>query len=256
MPKSFANLVEVGRPREGEEARIIAFVAYPGLRPLDLIAPMTIFLGLTRGLVGTSRHYQTVCVAEHVEPIGSDTPMALVPDNAFEEVPAPFGIIIPGGGMASLEAMGNERLINYLRFAEHGAEFVGSVSTGAFILTAAGLLEGRQATTHPAYGELLRKLGVNYTPRDWVEDGRFITAAGTSGGIDMALYLVAKLKNEQEAKNIQTVIEYDPHPPFGGLEQNGGAGDEDRLATTLTEHRAGLERALAGRPDLCQKLFG
>jgi hypothetical protein len=72
----------------------------------------------------------------------------------------------------------------------------------------------------------------------------------------MALYLVAKLKNEQEAKNIQTVIEYDPHPPFGGLEQNGGAGDEDRLATTLTEHRAGLERALAGRPDLYQKLFG
>jgi hypothetical protein len=71
----------------------------------------------------------------------------------------------------------------------------------------------------------------------------------------MALYLVARLKNEQEAKNIQTVIEYDPHPPFGGIEQNGG-GHEDRLATMLAEHRAGLERALAGRPDLYQKLFG
>jgi hypothetical protein len=71
----------------------------------------------------------------------------------------------------------------------------------------------------------------------------------------MALHLVAKLKNEQEAKSIQTVIEYDPHPPFGGLGQNGCAG-EDRLATMLAEHRADLERALAGRPDLYQRLFG
>jgi transcriptional regulator GlxA family with amidase domain len=88
-----------------------------------------------------------------------------------------------------------------------------------------------------------------------VEDGRYITAAGTSGGIDMALYLVARLKNEQESKNIQTVIEYDPHPPFGGIEQNGGA-DENRLATMLAENRENLERALAGRPDLYQELFG
>jgi transcriptional regulator GlxA family with amidase domain len=254
MPKSFANLVKVGRPKEEGETKTIAFVAYPGLTPLDLIAPMTTFLGLTRGLVGTSRQYRTVVVAEHPEPIGSDTPMAVVPDNAFEEVPAPFALIVPGGGMAALETMGNERLINYLRFAEHGAEIVGSVSTGAFILAAAGLLEGRQATTHPAYAELLRKLGVNYVQRGWVEDGRYITAAGTSGGIDMTLSLVARLKNEQESKNIQTVIEYDPHPPFGGLEQDGGAG-EDRLATMLAEQRGELERALAGRPDLFQKLF-
>jgi hypothetical protein len=75
-----------------------------------------------------------------------------------------------------------------------------------------------------------------------------------SGGIDMALYLVARLKNEQEAKNIQTVIEYDPNPPFGGLDQNGSGGG-DRLATMLSEHRADLERSLAGRQDLYQKLF-
>src|SRR3712207_3324715 len=190
MPKSFANLVKVGRPKEGKETKTIAFVAYPGLSPLDLIAPMTTFLGLTRGLVGTSRQYRTVVVAERVETIDSDTPMAVVPDNAFEEVPAPFALIVPGGGTASLEAMGNERLINYLRFAAHSAEIVGSVSTGAFLLAAAGLLEGRQATTHPIYGEFLQKLGVNYVQRGWVEDGRYITAAGTSGGIDMTLYLV------------------------------------------------------------------
>jgi transcriptional regulator GlxA family with amidase domain len=241
-------------PRE-EEKRTIAFVTYPGVTLLELVAPLTAFFGLTRGLMRASRHYQTVTVAERVERIDSDTPMALIPEKAFEDVPAPFGIIVPGGGIASLEAMGNERLLNYLRFAQHGAEIVGSVSTGAFLLAAAGLLEGRQATTHPAYGELLQKLGANYVQRNWVEDGRFITAAGVSGGIDMALYVVARLKNEREAKSIQTVIEYDPDPPFGGIEQNGGAG-ADRLATMLAEHRTKLERALADKPDLYQKLFG
>src|SRR5215207_4004951 len=68
-------------------------------------------------------------------------------------------------------------------------------------------------------------------------------------------WLVAKLKNEPAAKSIQTVIEYDPQPPFGGIEQNGGVS-ADRLATMLAEHRAELERALAGRPDLYHKLFG
>src|SRR5918997_244449 len=151
-------------PREGKETKTIAVVTYPGVALLDLVATTTV---LDRGT-----GHRTVTVGERKEPMDSDTPMAIIPEKRFEEVPDPLAIIVPGGGMASLEAMGNERLINYLRFAEHGAELVGEVSTGAFVLTAAGLLEDRQATTHPTYGELLRKLGVNYVQRDWVEDGR------------------------------------------------------------------------------------
>jgi transcriptional regulator GlxA family with amidase domain len=242
-------------PREDAKTRTIAFVAYPGLTLMEVVGPMTAFMGLTRGLVSTSREYSAVLVAERVEPVDSDTPMALVPDKAFEEVPDPFALVVPGGGVHALKAMGNERLINYLRFASYGAELVGSVSTGAFLLAAAGLLEGRRATTHPSYADLIEKLGGNYVPSNWVEDGRFFTAAGLSGGIDMALYLVARLKNEQQAKSIQTAMEYDPDPPFGGLEQNGGAGGNG-LASRLAEHRLDLERALADRPDLYQKLFG
>jgi transcriptional regulator GlxA family with amidase domain len=240
-------------PRADAKTKTIAFVAYPGLTLLELVGPITAFYGLARSLVSTSGEYRTVSVAERAEPIDSDTPMALIPDMAFEDVPDPFAIIVPGGGVNTLKAMGDERILDYLRFASYGAEVVASVSTGAFLLAAAGLLEGRRATTHPAYGGLLEKLGANYVRGGWVEDGRFLTAAGASGGIDMALYLVARLQNEREAKSIQTVIEYDPNPPFGGLKQNGGA---DGTATVPAEHRSELERALALRPDLYQRLFG
>src|SRR5918911_4466776 len=145
-------------PRD-EKDKTIAIVTYPGVALLDLVVTQTV---LDRG---TS--YRTVSVGERTEPVDSNTPMAIIPEKRFEEVPDPFAIIVPGGGMASLEAMGNERLLDYLRFASYGAELVGSVSTGAFLLAAAGLLEGRRATTHPSYADLLEKLGANYVPSDW-----------------------------------------------------------------------------------------
>ena len=233
-------------PREGKETKTIAVVAYPGVALLDLVATTTV---LDRGT-----GHRAVTVGERTEPMGSDTAMAIIPEKRFEEVPDPLAIIVPGGGMASLEAMGSERLINYLRFAQHGAEIVGSVSTGAFILAAAGLLEGRRATTHPAYSELLKKLGVNYVQSYSVEDGKFLTMAGVSGGIDTTLQLVAKLMGEGTAKRTQLVIEYDPQPPFGGIDWGEANGDE--LGDTMGGHRADLERALADRPDLYQRLFG
>jgi transcriptional regulator GlxA family with amidase domain len=232
-------------PRE-EKNKTIVVVIYPGVALLDFVVTQTV---LDRGT-----NYRTVTVGERTGPINSNTPMTLIPEKRFEEVPDPFAIIVPGGGIASLEAMGNERLMNYLRFAEHSAELIGSVSTGAFVLAAAGLLEGRKATTHPAYAELLERLGVTYVQSYSVEDGKYLTMEGVSSGIDAMLELVAKLKSEAAAKRAQYIIEYDPQPPFGGVDWSEANGDG--LAQMLGEHRADLERALAGRPDLYQKLFG
>jgi transcriptional regulator GlxA family with amidase domain len=229
-----------------EKHKTIAVVTYPGAALLDLVVTGTVFDRGTR--------YRVVTVGERIEPMPSDTPVAVIAEKRFEEVPDPFAIIVPGGGMASLEAMGNERLLNYLRFAEYGAEQVSSVSTGAFLLAAAGLREGRRATTHPAYSELLKKLGVNYVPSYSVEDGKFLTMAGVSSAIDTTLELVARLTSEGAARRTQAVIEYDPQPPFGAVDWSGTDGDG--LAQALEEHRADFERALADRPDLYQKLFG
>src|ERR687898_767275 len=194
--------------------KTIAVVTYPGVALLDLVATKTVLDELAM-----ATRYRSVSVGERTEAIASNTPMRIIPEKRFEEVPAPFALIIPGGGMASLEAMGNERLINYLRYAE-----------------------------------LLKRLGVDYVEGYSVEDGKFLTMAGVSGGIDTTLELVAKLRSEGAAKLIQTDIEYDPQPPFGGLDW--GEADGDELVQTLEEDRMDLEQALAGRPDLYQKLFG
>src|SRR5215216_6646187 len=176
-------------PREDKKNKTIAIVTYPGVALLDLVATKTVLASLAM-----VSGYRAVSVGERTEPMDSNTPMRIIPEKRFEEVPDPFAIIVPGGGIGSLEAMGNERLLNYLRFAEHGAELVSSVSTGALVLAAAGLLEGRQATTHPAYTEQLEELGVNYVQGYSVEDGKFLTMEGVSSGIDTMLQLVAKLK--------------------------------------------------------------
>ena len=238
---------------EGQDQKTIAFVLYPGLTVLDMTGPLQVLTALSE----IAPEHRTVVVAERVEPMDNDIPgqMKVLPNNTFEEVPHPFAFVVPGGNAPTIRAMGNEAIRAYVRSAAETAEVVGSVCTGALILASVGLLEGRRATTHWAFYKILEQFGATYVRERWVEDGRFICSAGVSAGIDMALYLVARLKNEQQAKSIQTAMEYDPDPPFGGLEQDGGAGGNG-LATALAEHRSELERALANRPDLHQKLFG
>jgi transcriptional regulator GlxA family with amidase domain len=92
------------------------------------------------------------------------------------------------------------------------------VSTGAFVLAAAGLLEVRRATTHPSYADLLKKLGVDYVEGYSVEDGKFICSAGVSAGIDMALQLAARLTDEDTARRVQRLIGYDLHPAYEGID--------------------------------------
>jgi transcriptional regulator GlxA family with amidase domain len=225
----------------------VAFVLYPGLTLLDLVGPLQVFASLRR----FTQQYRPVVVAERLEPMPTDGPLTVTADQTFADVPDPTVVIVPGGDAPTIKAMGDPAIRDYLRHAAETVPVVGSVCTGSLILGAAGVLEGRQATTHWAYHRLLERLGATYLPQRWVEDGKFITSAGVSAGIDMALALVARLTDAATARMVQVAIEYDPHPPFGGIDWR--QVDRDSYEPVLGPM---VQRQLADRPELLAKLSG
>jgi transcriptional regulator GlxA family with amidase domain len=230
-----------------QEQKTIAFVLYPGLTLLDLVGPLQVFASLTM----FNQQYRPVVVAERIQPMPTDTPLTVTAGHTFDQVPDPAVVIVPGGDAPTIKAMGDQAIRDYVLHAAETAAVVGSVCTGALVLAAAGLLEGRSATTHWAYHRLLERLGATYLPERWVEDGKFITSAGVSAGIDLALALVARLTDEPTARRVQVAIEYDPHPPFGGI-------DWTQVDRDIYEPMLGpmVQRQLADRPELLAKLSG
>jgi transcriptional regulator GlxA family with amidase domain len=139
-------------------------------------------------------------------------------DYSFNDCP-PLDVILVPGGLGTRTEVNNETLIEFVRSRGEAAEYVTSVCTGALVLHRAGFLSGRRATTHWASIQELRSKGDVDVVDDerWVQDGNVITSAGVSAGIDMCLYLISLLKDEQAAANVQRLMEYYPRPPvFAG----------------------------------------
>jgi transcriptional regulator GlxA family with amidase domain len=223
----------------------VAFVLYPGFTLLDVAGPLQV-ISHSRMF---SPMFEPVVVAERAGEFETDTPLPVTATHTFEEVPTPSIVIVPGGSEATIRAMGNDVISDYLVSVAATAEIVGSDCTGSLILAAAGLLEGKQATTHWAFSRLLEKLGATYQRKRWVEDGKFVTAAGVSAGIDLGLHLVGRFTDEFTARLTQARIEYDPEPPFGPIDWS--MIDRDVLAPVLKEW---VTTELTDRPDLQAKL--
>lgn len=232
-----------------DDKKIIAFVVYPEVTPLDLIGPLQV-LKLLEGF----GPFQVVTVAESRELVSTDVGLHLQAERTFAEVPQPYALLLPGGAIGPIKAIVHDPLMAYVRRAADTAEVVGSVCTGSIILAAAGLLDGRAATTHWTFLDFLGKLGARPTRKRWVEDGKFITAAGVSAGIDMALALAARLAGETAARTIQTIIEYDPQPPFGGIDW--AAVEAMGLGPSLMSAWNPIIRSIvAAKPELAARLF-
>jgi transcriptional regulator GlxA family with amidase domain len=113
---------------------------------------------------------------------------------------------------------------------------VGSTGNGALVLAAAGLLSGRRAAVHWAYREQLARLGAIPAHEMWLADGKFLTAAGGTAGIDAMLHLVARFGGESRSRLAQLGTEYDPEPPFGGIDREN---PDPALAAVLGAARVG-----------------
>ena len=184
----------------------IAILLYDGMTALDAIGPYdvlrqlpgaeVIFVGNTAGVKRTE-----------------EQPLGLVADRALAEVPRADILVVPGGFGQEL-AMRDRSTLDWVRTIHATTTWTTSVCTGALILGAAGLLKGLKATTHWASLERLRDFGAEPVAERVVEQGKIITAAGVSAGIDMGLRLVARIAGDDMARGIQLGIEYDPAPPF------------------------------------------
>jgi len=134
-------------------------------------------------------------------------------DCSIDEISQAEILLIPGGaGIDSL--LTHKKVIDWIQSMDSLTEWTVSVCTGSLLLAEAGLLNGKRCTTHWRRKDQLRNYNVSVTADRYVHDGKYITSAGVSAGIDMALYLVSKISGDQTAKMIQLAIEYDPKPPF------------------------------------------
>jgi transcriptional regulator GlxA family with amidase domain len=184
----------------------IALLLYEGMAPLDAIGPYEVM----RNVPG----WEVLTVAREKGEVRDERgTMGLVADRALAEVTAPDIVLVPGGS-GNRPLMKDEELLGWLREVDRTTKWTTSVCTGSLLLAAAGLLEGKRATGHWLYLELLREHGAEPVGGRYVEDGKTITAAGVSAGIDMALHLVGREAGPEVAQAVQLGIEYDPSPPF------------------------------------------
>jgi transcriptional regulator GlxA family with amidase domain len=123
-------------------------------------------------------------------------------------------VVVVPGGFADRGIDSTNNVVQFIKKIHSTTTWTTSVCTGSIFLAHAGILNGLTATTHWASYDRLQDLGAIPTEQRVIKQGKIITAAGVSAGIDMGLVLVAALEGEDMAKLIQLAIEYDPQPPF------------------------------------------
>jgi putative intracellular protease/amidase len=198
----------------------IAIPLYDRFTALDAVGPYEVLQRLPGA--------QITWLASEPGPVGTDTgQLHLVADAAFEDLPDPEIVVVPGG-TGTNAVLDDERLVGWIRRAHETSQWTTSVCTGSLLLGAAGVLDGLEATSHWLDIDDLERYGARPTGCRVVEQGKVITAAGVSSGIDMALTLVSRIAGPEVAQAIQLGIEYDPQPPFD-------AGSVDKAPPEIVE---------------------
>lgn len=189
----------------------IAMLLYPEFTALDLVGPYH-FLA---GMMGAKVHL--VSNQKDLMPVRSDLGLAIQPTVTIEDCPRDLSIVfVPGGTSGTIQAARDARTLAFVRDRAERAQFVTSVCTGALVLGAAGLLKGKRATSHWSVRNLLGQFGATPVDQRVVHDGKVITGAGVSAGLDFGLSVVSMLRGQPYAAASMLTAEYHPQPPFLG----------------------------------------
>jgi transcriptional regulator GlxA family with amidase domain len=198
----------------------IAILIFEKLTALDAIGPYEVL----RSVPG----WEVKFVGPEKGTVRTDSgALGLSADHSLDEVSGADIVLVPGG-KGNRPLLEDEAVLSWLREMDAGSKWTTSVCTGALVLGAAGLLEGKRATTYWPFLEQLREYGADPVGGRFVEDGKTITAAGVSAGIDMAFHLVGQEAGPEVAQAVQLGIEYDPQPPFD-------SGSPDKASGPIVE---------------------
>jgi putative intracellular protease/amidase len=212
----------------------IAILLFDRFTALDAVGPYEVVSRLPDA--------ETVFVGERTGPVRNDVgSLHLVAEATLSDVPRPDIVVVPGGPGQTAH-MSDGPVHQWLRAADETSTWTTSVCTGSLILAAAGLLAGRRATSHWLALDQLPALGATPTSERVVVDGKYVTAAGVSSGIDMALTLTGRVAGDQLAQTIQLGTEYDPQPPYD-------AGAPDKAPAEIVRNLRARSRFILERPS-------
>lgn len=233
-------LAEATKPQHSstplENKPTIAIVLYDGFTQLDVMGPYQFMASLME--------HQAILVAKERGIVTSDSGMKIQVDRSFEDCPKDLAALIVGGGSeGTLKAMRDEKVLAFMADRGARAKHVCSVCTGSLILAAAGLLDGKRATTHWGFVDALASFGVKVVRERVVEDGKVMTGAGVSAGLDLGLALVGKLEGDEYAREVQSFIEYGPKPKYAYRDPYKPESHMDKYRPMFTELVADAKRA-------------
>jgi transcriptional regulator GlxA family with amidase domain len=191
----------------------VAILLFPDVEELDFVGPFEVFAVASRPEISGEDapwRIRVFTVAEHPGPVKGRGGLAVLPDYSLDNCPQVDLLVVPGG-LGTRREVDNSRLVDWIRRTSEGALLSSSVCTGAFLLAKAGLLEGREVTTHWASLERMSETFPSCRVRSdlrVVDAGPIVTSAGISAGIDMALHLVARLQGLEVAHRTARQMEY------------------------------------------------
>jgi putative intracellular protease/amidase len=205
----------------------IAILLFDGLTALDAVGPYDVLRSLPDSNVRFVAREPGIKRTDH----GA---LGLTADHALADVPRPDVLVVPGGA-GEVPMRDDAEVLDWIRSVHETTTWTTSVCTGSLILAAAGLLDGLRATSHWTALDVLRDYGAEPTLERVVVEGKIVTAAGVSSGIDMALWISAQIAGERVAHAIQLAIEYDPQPPFD-------AGSPRKAHRAIVDRQFGASR--------------
>jgi transcriptional regulator GlxA family with amidase domain len=191
----------------------VGVALFDGAEELDWAGPWEVLAAWAEQWPDDGVHVFTL--AREDRPVTCAKGLRVLPDETWETAP-PLDVLVYPGGRGTRRELQDEAVLDWIRGLAAGETVVASVCTGSLVLAAAGLLDGKPATTHWGSLEVLPTLGheIEVRPDDrFVDNGSILTAAGVSAGIDMALHLVARLHSTERAREVRRYIQYDPEPP-------------------------------------------